>query len=111
MELETLQPMKTKLTLLKPLLILCATVATAPVFGQTPYVWTNQNPQLSVAGDFDQATNWTPNAVPQSNTGPDANNVYGDIAVFDGRTTGPLTLTDIDSNAGGGSPNPLGIHI
>jgi fibronectin-binding autotransporter adhesin len=98
--------------MLKLLMILCSTLATTAVFGQTTYVWTNQNPAHLVSGDFDQGTNWAPNGVPQSNTGPDpVSGVYGDTAMFDGQTTGPLSLTDIDSNAGGGSGNPLGIHI
>jgi hypothetical protein len=81
MGIETLQLMKTRLTMLKLLIILCSTFATTAVFGQTTYTWTN-----SAAGDIATAANWDPNGQPSGAT--------IDVAQWDGRTTGPLTVWD-----------------
>lgn len=43
---------------------------------------------------MNQATNWSPNGVPTPMTPtPDTNGAYGDLMLFDGRTTGPLSIT------------------
>ena len=55
--IEILQLMKTKLTILKFLIILCGTFATTTVFGQTIYTWTN-----ATAIDIGVGVNW--NTVP-----------------------------------------------
>src|SRR5262249_1714535 len=83
--------------LIKVLMILVSTVLTTAVFGQSSYVWTNQNPLLLNApngGDMNQGTNWMRNGPPGVNT--DANGVprpdfqdgvtWGDEMLFDGRT-------------------------
>jgi hypothetical protein len=90
------------------LFIVCAACATTAVFGQTTYVWTNETPLLLVSGDMNQATNWTPNGIPR----PDVTDgtTSGDEMQFDGRTTGPLAVTQnggIQVN-GGGSVQPYG---
>jgi autotransporter-associated beta strand protein len=107
--------MRTELRLLKLALILCSTVATMAVFGQTAYTWTNQTPALDVnRGDLMLATNWSPNGVPNANTEPDTNGVIGDEMRFDGRTTGPLTITQSSAPIGGppaSGPSGLRIHV
>ena len=89
---ETLKPMKTKLTMLKLLITLCAAFATMSALAQSPVVlvWTNAIGNL----DMGASTNWDPNAVPNPMTPTaDANNFYGDQCLFDGRTTVPLNIT------------------
>ena len=102
---------KTRLPILKLLLLLCSALAMTSVFGQTTFVWTNQYAaHLAGAGDMNQNTNWDPNGFPSSSSGPDVNNVFGDECMFDGRTTGPLSVTESGGglSGGGGSGNPLG---
>lgn len=74
------QPMKTRITMLRLLLVLSGTVAATAVFGQTTYTWTN-----AAGGDIATAANWDPNGQPSGAT--------TDIAQWDGRTTGPLIVT------------------
>lgn len=113
--------MKTKLTILKHLLILCGTVATTAVFGQSSYVWTNQYQANIAAGDLNQGTNWTVNGALGANF--DAGGVprpdfqdgvtWGDEMLFDGRTTGSLSLTQNGGSQanGGGSGQAYGLRI
>ena len=69
--------MRTKNRIL--LVALCATLTTASLMGQTTYTWTNQ-----AGGDIATAANWSPNGQPSG--------ANSDMAVFDGKTTGPLTV-------------------
>ena len=86
--IETLQPMKTRLTILRFLIILCGVLAAPAVFGQTVFTWTN-----SAGGDLGTAANWDPNGVPNPR-GTGANNgVIADVLLFDGRTAGPLSVS------------------
>jgi autotransporter-associated beta strand protein len=57
------QFMKTRLTMLKSFLTLCATFAATAVFGQTTYTWTN-----TAGGDLTTAANWNPNGKPSGST-------------------------------------------
>ena len=75
--IETLQLMKTRLTMLKSLIILCGIFAATAAFGQTTYTWTNQ-----VGGDIATAANYNPNGQPSGAT--------QDTAQWDGQTTGAL---------------------
>jgi autotransporter-associated beta strand protein len=111
MGIEPPQLMKSRLTLFKLLIILVSTVATTTVFGQTIYVWTNQNPTLATAGDLNQATNWSPNGIPIPNVTDTV--TFGDEMQFNGQTTGPLTVTQNGGTqvAGGGSGQPYGLRI
>src|SRR5215831_16693271 len=103
--------MKTKTPILKLLIVMCCTVATT-VFGQTVYVWTNQNPkqlELSPApgdgrgsGDLNEGTNWmrvgpigAGGADPNGEPRPDFQDgvTWGDEMRFDGLTTGPVIAT------------------
>jgi fibronectin-binding autotransporter adhesin len=105
--LEMMKTMKTKLTIL--LVALCGVFATTSVFGQTTYVWTNQ-----AGGDIATAANWDPNGVPSPTTGPDAETgtIYGDEMLFDGRTTGDLSLTANTGQTGfSGSAWGLRFHL
>jgi hypothetical protein len=60
---------------------------------------------------MNQATNWTPNGIPR----PDVTDgtTYGDEMQFDGRTTGPLAVTQNGGiqTFGGGSTQPYGLRI
>src|ERR1039457_3270211 len=115
--------MKTRFTMLKFLIILCITFATTAAFGQTTYTWTNQYCALlpnTTGGDMNQSTNWTPNGFPRSDSGPDpVSGWYGDLVLFDGRTTGAIVISESGNNpspgygfsSGGGSGNPLGARI
>src|ERR1700690_2722275 len=80
MGMETLQLMKTRLTTL--LIVLCSTLLTTTVFGQTTYTWTGLStvPQI-----IDNSTNWTPAGGPPSPG-------IGDTAQWDGLTTTNLVL-------------------
>src|SRR5262249_37903218 len=85
--------------------------ATAVGFGQTTYTWTNQFPANTITpGDLGTATNWSPNGVPSPMTGPDTNGVYGDEMLWDGKTTGDLSLTANTAQTGG-SGLPLGLRV
>jgi len=101
--------------MLKLLILLSCTFATMAVFGQTTYVWTNQyQAHLNVnGGDMNQATNWNPNGVPTPMNGPDANGSYGDLLLFDGQTTGPLSVTEDGGSLSGfgGQSYPAGARI
>ena len=103
-----------RLGLINQLIFLCSAFVVPPVFGQTIYVWTNQNPILYSGGDLALNTNWTPNGVPRADTGPDSKGVYGDEMQFDGRTSGPLAVTQNGGGpqtAGGGAGLPYGLRI
>ncbi len=106
---ETFQLMKTRLTMLKLLIVLCSTLATTAVFGQaTVFTWTN-----SAGGELSIAANWNPNGLPQPR-GSGANaNLIQDFMLFDGQTAGPLTVTGNSSaGMGGASGAPaLGLVI
>src|SRR6516162_6638794 len=107
--------MKTRLRILKPVIALCSAFIATLAFGQTTYVWTNQNPLNLIAGDLNQSTNWTPNGIPRPDSGPNSNGVYGDEMQFDGRTTGPLAVTQngagMIGGGGGGVPYGLRLHL
>jgi autotransporter-associated beta strand protein len=122
--------MKTPTKKVRCIVALSGLLAATPVFSQSTYVWTNQNPQqleLSPvpgqgAGDLNQGTNWT-RIVGPSSGGTDANGVprpdfqdgviWGDEMQFNGLTTGPVIATQ-DGGAqanGAGSGQPYGLHI
>ncbi len=97
--------MKTRLTNLKLLILLCGTAATTAAFGQTIYTWTNS----AAVADLATAANWNPNGVPSIGSG----SLTGDTMLFDGQTPSAVVAT---SNTGGqtGSSvgNPLaGIYV
>ena len=71
--------MKTKLTTLKLLIILCGAFATTPVFCQVIRTWTN-----SASIDIGLAANWDPNGAP--------NGANQDTAQWDGVVPGTLSL-------------------
>ena len=74
--------MKTKLQILKLLILLCSVFTTTFVFGQTTYTWTGAGDGAS----YGNATNWDPMGIPMGC-------VPGDIAQWDGRTTTNLFIT------------------
>jgi fibronectin-binding autotransporter adhesin len=89
-------------------------------YGQSIYAWTNQNPTHLAAGDMNQGTNWDRildgatfdfNGVPR----PDFQDgvTWGDTMLFDGRTTGPLLVTQNGGSQanGAGSGQPYGLRI
>jgi len=80
---------------------LCCLSTATLAYGQTTYIWTNQNPVASSAGNLDVSANWNPNGLP--------NPANTDVAEWDGSTTGNLALT-INSGFGGSSGQP-GIQI
>ncbi len=82
MGIETLQRMKTRLTLLKLTILLCLTFATTAVFGQV-INWTNTT-LTGLGADIGNRTNWDNNP-----TGP----VTGTTGTFSGTLTGPMNLT------------------
>ena len=95
---------KTRLPILRLFIILCGTFAMTSVFGQTTFVWTNQYPGiLTGTGDMNQSTNWSPNGVPNPMVdGTGSGGPSGDLILFDGRTTGPLSITESGGTLGGG---------
>jgi autotransporter-associated beta strand protein len=97
MGIETLQLMKTRLTILKLLIVLCSTFATTAVFGQTTYTWTN-----AASIDIGLAANWDPNGAPSG-----ANQ---DTAQWDGLVPGNLALRYITGwgNSGYGT---MGVNL
>jgi fibronectin-binding autotransporter adhesin len=89
--------MKTRVSMLKILPVLCCAVASTAVFGQSTWIWTNDNP-----GDINVAANWTPSGGP-----PNSGN--GDVIEFNGQSSGTVVVTD---NTGAQSGNPgLGIWV
>jgi hypothetical protein len=120
--IETPRGLNPKLTALKLLVVLCIFAPTA-VFGQTSYVWTNQNPLLLNGGDLNQGTNWTVVGTPAATRDgggvprPDFQDglTWGDEMLFDGLTTGPLVATQNGGSqangAGSGQPYGLRIHL
>jgi fibronectin-binding autotransporter adhesin len=91
MGIETLQLMKTKLTILA--IILSGIFATTAVFGQTTYTWTG----LADGVTLDKTNNWTPLGVPSPS--------IGDTAQWDGVTTSNLVL-NYTGTTPSGSGNP-----
>src|SRR5215471_20409459 len=96
---------------------------TTSSYAQSPttFVWTNQFPGLvGGAGDMNYSTNYDPNGFPNPMT-PTADPVtgaYGDLIQFDGRTTGPLMVTESGNRpdgsglgGGGGQSYPAGARI
>jgi fibronectin-binding autotransporter adhesin len=83
---ETLPLMKTKLTILKLVFILCGIFATTAVFGQTTYTWTGvaDGTNIAVAG------NWTTNGSTPAVTVPTG--ASGDIAQWIGVTASNLVI-------------------
>jgi autotransporter-associated beta strand protein len=79
MGIKTLQLMKTRLPILKLLIVLCSTLATTAVFGQTTYTWTN-----CAATDIGLAADWNPNGLPSG--------APQDTAQWDGVCPGNLSL-------------------
>ncbi len=74
--------MKTRVTILKHLIILCGAIASTAVFGQTTYTWTG-------AGDGTNITNpanWTPTGGPPSGA-------TQDTAQWDNQVLGNLLIT------------------
>src|SRR5215831_10844471 len=103
-------PMKTRSIIQKCIISLFSSLAVTSALSQTTYTWTNQNPALSTVGDLGLATNWNPNAVPSSQTGPDVNGVFGDILEWSGATTGNVSLT-ANSGQTGASGSAVGLRI
>src|SRR6266404_3344849 len=107
--------MKTRLTILNVIIVLCCTFATTSVFGQaqTTYIWTNQFPaNTATPGDLGTATNWSPNGVPSGGTGPDVNGIFGDELQWNGLTTGPLDLTaNTITTSFSGSASGVRVHL
>jgi fibronectin-binding autotransporter adhesin len=98
--------MKTKLTMLKLLILSCGTFLTTAVFGQTTLVWTNQATANNGQGQIGIATNWNPNGIPNPNSG-----APGDTMQFDEQTVGPMSLkADVGLN-GGSSGSAVGLVI
>jgi fibronectin-binding autotransporter adhesin len=95
--IETQPLMKTRLPMLKLLIILCCAFATTAVFGQTIYTWTNN----AAVADLGTAANWNPNGVPFIGSG----SVAGDTMLFDGQTAGPVSAT---SNGGAQTGSSVG---
>jgi autotransporter-associated beta strand protein len=83
--METSQVMKTRLTMLKLLIILCSTFATTAVFGQVVVTWTN-----AAGGLITDAKNWDPNVLPDGNDGSSIQQA----AQWDGRTPNDLIITN-----------------
>jgi autotransporter-associated beta strand protein len=73
--------MKTRLTILKLVLMLCSTLATTAVFGQATFTWTGAGNGVDLAN----ANNWTPTGLPDGTT--------QDTAQWDGLTTSDLFLS------------------
>jgi autotransporter-associated beta strand protein len=99
--IETLQLMKTRLTILKFLIILCSVFATTAVFGQVIHVWTN-----SASVDIGLGANYDPNGQPNGNDGSG----FQQTAEWDNRVLGNLTLRYITGwpNTGFGT---IGVNI
>jgi fibronectin-binding autotransporter adhesin len=102
--------MKTPTKILRSIIALSGCLAVTSALSQTTFTWTNQNPALSTTGDLGLATNWNPNAVPSSQTGPDVNGVFGDIIEWSGATSGNL-LISANTGQTGGSGNPVGLRF
>jgi fibronectin-binding autotransporter adhesin len=85
--IEILQLMKTKLTILKYLIILCCAFATTTVFGQAIIVWNGGDGTGTAIG---AATNWVGGVSPNSGA--------GDICQWDGTVPGNLFLTASSPN-------------
>src|SRR5436190_3056044 len=117
--------MKTPTKILRSIVALSGCLAATSAWSQTSYVWTNQNPLLLNApngGDMNQGTNWTRSG-PIGAGGADANGVprpdfqdgvtWGDEMIFNGQTTGPLTVTQNGNSQanGGGSGQPYGLRV
>jgi len=73
--------MKTRLTMVKHLVVLCGLLATTVVFAQTTYTWTGGGDGISLAN----ATNWDLNGLPSG--------ASQDTAQWDGKTTTNLVIT------------------
>jgi fibronectin-binding autotransporter adhesin len=88
---EILHLMKTRLTILKLLLVLCSAFATTAVFGQTNFTWTGavDGTNLTTAGNF--TTNGTDPATTLPN-GRDGTGIQESV-LWDGRTTSNLNLS------------------
>src|SRR3974390_554594 len=83
--IETLQPMKTNLTTLKLLIVICAAFSTMAVFGQPVVTWTNP-----AGGLIPVPSNWDPNVLPNGNDGSGLQQA----AQWDGRTPNDLIITN-----------------
>lgn len=118
--------MKTPTKILRSIVALSGLVAVTSAFGQSSYIWTNQNPLLLNApngGDMNQGTNWMRNGPAGLNTDPNGvprpdfqdGVTWGDEMIFNGLTTGPLTVTQNGNSqangAGSGQPYGLRIHL
>lgn len=90
--------MKTSLKVLRLVIVLCSAFASTAVFSQTTYTWTN-----SAGGDIATAANWSPNGQPSGAT--------TDIAQWDGKTTGPLTVTSSTTSLPGTGYGTSGIGL
>ncbi|HET7624699.1 MAG TPA: autotransporter-associated beta strand repeat-containing protein, partial [Verrucomicrobiae bacterium] len=85
--------MKTKLTMLGFLIVLCCIASTAPVFAQS-LTWIGPN-----GGDLGYATNWSGDNGQGSGSQP----VTDTILNFDGTVPGPLVLYSANGINGGGA--------
>jgi hypothetical protein len=97
--IETLQVMKTRLTILKRLVIWCSIFATMAVFGQTTFTWTGgaDGTNLATAG------NWNPVGQPSGAT--------QDTAQWDGVTTTNLHISYTATGLPGTGFGTSGINL
>jgi autotransporter-associated beta strand protein len=94
--IETLQLMKTKLTMLKLLIILCCTVATTAVFGQATVTW--DGGASGAATELGNPTNWSGDTLPST--------ANADTCLWDGTVPGNISLIYASNNLASGYGNP-----
>jgi hypothetical protein len=90
---KTIQSMKTSLTMLKSLLLLCGVFAATAAVGQTVRVWDGGD---GTGTNLGAATNWVGDVLPATTSG-----TLGDFATWDNLVTGNLLLTYNGGIAGG----------
>ena len=91
---------------------LCSAVATTAIFGQSTYVWTNQNPaHASPLGTSTPPPIGAPTVSPAGRISDGI--TFGDEMQFDGQTTGPLIATQNGGSQvnGSGAAQPYGLRI
>jgi autotransporter-associated beta strand protein len=92
MGIKTLQLMKTRLKTL--LIVLCSTLLTTAVFGQTTYTWTGAS---AVPNVIDNSTNWTPAGGPPSPS-------IGDTAQWDVTSSNLVLVYNGSTPSSSGNP-------
>jgi autotransporter-associated beta strand protein len=96
--IEILQLMKTRLPILKSLIILCCAFVTTTVFGQTTQIWTGGGDGV----DIDATNNWA-SVPPASNA--------GDTGEWNGTPSGNLLLTHNSSGPMNSGPPGISFHL